>query len=117
MIRWRNVLQIVGFFVLALAASLGLVVLFALFYDDAGFDSLVLATLIAVGLGGFLCLAFRCLPRSHHEAIEGSPFASWCDRGSHRAALRKSDHSPWRCRHPGGGPGHLLLFGTLGART
>ncbi len=71
MIRWRNVLQIVGFFVLALAASLGLVVLFALFYDDAGFDSLVLATLIAVGLGGFLCLAFRCPPRqiSNREGI------------------------------------------------
>ena len=52
MIRWRNVLQIAGFFVLALAASLGLVTLFALFYDDPGFNPLLLATLIAVGLGG-----------------------------------------------------------------
>ena len=24
---------------------------------------------------------------------------------------------PGRCRHPGGGPGHLFLFGKLGART
>ena len=71
MIHWRNILQIAGFFVLALAASLGMVTLFALFNDDAGFDSLVLATLIAVGLGGFLCLAFRCPPRqiSNREGI------------------------------------------------
>jgi trk system potassium uptake protein TrkH len=70
-IRWRNILQIAGFFVLALAASLGMVTLFALFSDDAGFDSLALATLIAVGLGGFLCLAFRCPPRkiSNREGI------------------------------------------------
>jgi len=70
-IRWRHILQISGFFVLALAASLGMVTLFALFSDDAGFDSLALATLIAVGLGGFLCLAFRCPPRkiSNREGI------------------------------------------------
>ncbi len=71
MIRWRNILQIVGFFILALTASLGMVVLFALFYDDAGFESLVLGTLIAGGLGGFLCLACRCPPRqiSNREGI------------------------------------------------
>ena len=71
MIGWRNILQIAGYFILALAASLGLVVLFALFNDDAGFDALVLATLIAVGLGGFLCLACRCSPRqiSNREGI------------------------------------------------
>ncbi len=71
MIRWRTILQIAGFFVLALAASLGMVTLFALFSDDAGFDSLALATLIAVGLGGFLCLAFRCPPQkiSNREGI------------------------------------------------
>ena len=71
MIRWRNILQIAGYFILALAASMGLVVLFALFHDDDGFDSLVLATLIAVGVGGFLCLACRCSPRqiSNREGI------------------------------------------------
>lgn len=62
MIHWRNVLQIAGYFVLALAVSLGMVTLFALFNDDAGFDSLLLATLIATGTGGFLCLAFRSPP-------------------------------------------------------
>ncbi|MCH8319442.1 MAG: TrkH family potassium uptake protein, partial [Acidobacteria bacterium] len=69
--RWRNILQIAGYFILALAASLGLVVLFALFHDDGGFDALVLATLIAVGLGGFLCLACRCSPQqiSNREGI------------------------------------------------
>ena len=71
MIGWRNLLQIAGFFVLALGVSLGMVTLFALVRQDAGFSSVALATLIAMGLGGFLCLAFRSSPQeiSNREGI------------------------------------------------
>ncbi len=71
MISWRNLLQVTGFFILALALSLGLVTLVALFLQDAGFRSLALATLMAMSLGGFLCLVFRSPPQviSNREGI------------------------------------------------
>jgi len=70
-ISWRNLLQVTGFFILALAVSLGSVTLVALFFQDAGFRSLALATLMAVSLGGFLCLVFRSPPQviSNREGI------------------------------------------------
>lgn len=71
MIRWHNVLQTVGYFVLALAGSLGIVTLFSLFTEEPDFAPLALATLAACGLGGFLSLSFRRPPRefSNREGI------------------------------------------------
>ena len=71
MIRWQNVLRLVGFFVLALTGSLALTTLVALFLATSDLSSLVSATLTAGGLGGFLVFAFRSAPReiSHREGI------------------------------------------------
>ncbi|MFQ5928240.1 MAG: TrkH family potassium uptake protein [Acidobacteriota bacterium] len=71
MIRWPNLLQILGFFILALALSTGIVTLFAFIAQDAGSSPLTLATLTAGGLGAFLCLAFRPPPHefTHREGL------------------------------------------------
>ena len=71
MIRWQNVLRLVGFFVLALTGSLALTTLFAFFLATPDLSPLVSATLTAGCLGGFLVLAFQSPRReiSHREGI------------------------------------------------
>ncbi len=71
MISWRILLQVTGLFILALGVTLGIVTLVALFLQDDGFRSLALATLMAVSLGGVLCLVFRSPPQeiSNREGI------------------------------------------------
>ncbi|MEE8161928.1 MAG: potassium transporter TrkG [Acidobacteriota bacterium] len=71
MIRWSNLLQILGFFVLALTASLVVVSAFALLSHDAGSKPLILATLTAGALGASLALVFRPPPHelTHREGI------------------------------------------------
>ena len=71
MIHWPNTLQVLGVFVLALAANMGLVTLFALFRDDPESSAFVLASLITFGIGTLLSLYFRPSPRefSHREGL------------------------------------------------
>ncbi len=59
MIRWSNLLQILGFFILALTGSLVVVSAFALLSQDAGSKPLILATITAGALGASLALFFR----------------------------------------------------------
>ncbi len=71
MIRWQNLLRIVGFFVLALTGTLALTTVCALLLGTSEIAPLVSATITAGVLGGFLVLAFRSAPRevSHREGI------------------------------------------------
>lgn len=71
LIRWSNLLQTVGLFILALALALALVTLFALFNQDQGLVPLAGATAVATGLGAGLVLFFRSRPQefSHREGI------------------------------------------------
>ena len=63
MIRWLNLLHVLGFFILALATSLATALLVSLFNQDDGRVSLGLATAVALATGSFLTFALR--PRRH----------------------------------------------------
>ena len=62
MIRWPNLLQVLGFFILALTISLGAALLFALIQQDAGLGPLAAATVIAATAGISLLLGVRPPP-------------------------------------------------------
>ena len=71
MIHWRNVLQVLGFFVLGLALALGVVALTAFIIGDEGFPPLAAATILVVVVGVTFAVASRP-PRhefSHREGI------------------------------------------------
>ena len=63
MIHWPNVLQVLGVFVLVLAANMGLVTIFALLRDDPEASAFILASSMALAIGAFLSLYFRPTPR------------------------------------------------------
>lgn len=71
MIRWPNVLQILGYFILGLALSLLFPTLFSLIVADEGQMALVTTALCAFALGGAAVLGFRRprLELSHREGI------------------------------------------------
>ncbi len=71
MIRWPNLLQVLGLFILALTVSLGAALLFALIQQDAGLGPLVTATVIAATAGITLLLGVRPPPHefTHREGI------------------------------------------------
>ncbi len=64
MIRWPNLFQVLGYFILALTACLAIPLIFAGINRDGGMPELGKATLISAFVGGVLYLAFR---PSQHE--------------------------------------------------
>ena len=63
MIRWLNFLQVLGFFVLALAVPLAVALSLSLLAQDGGRMALGMSTAVALGSGLFLSLALR--PERH----------------------------------------------------
>ncbi len=67
MIHWANLLQLLGYFVLALALAIAVALGVALFGMDAGVVPLTLACAICLAVGGALAYFFRSQPVSFNN--------------------------------------------------